>query len=215
MPFSVHNMAWSGEHRAFVVEEFIANGGSPIATAACLSYSFRAQSKRSCSGLKNNSQLGVKLQTNKFCSKKNSPGTPRSATGSDNVAAVRAAIEPSPRRPARKHAIALKLSERSVRRMLHRDLKMYPYKMLIAQEVSDRDFETRVTLCQDLLWNVPRTAVLLFSDEAHFHLSGSENKQNFRYWRQNNPREVHQRLQYGVLFLSLVYGVHTFLKGTA
>ena len=32
MPFSVHNMAWSGEHRAFVVEEFIANGGSPIAT---------------------------------------------------------------------------------------------------------------------------------------------------------------------------------------
>jgi hypothetical protein len=23
-------MAWSGEHRAFVVEEFIKNGGSPI-----------------------------------------------------------------------------------------------------------------------------------------------------------------------------------------
>ena len=31
MPFSVHNMASSGESRAFVVEEFIANGGSPIA----------------------------------------------------------------------------------------------------------------------------------------------------------------------------------------
>jgi hypothetical protein len=29
MPFSVHTMAWSGEHRAFVVEEFIQNGGSP------------------------------------------------------------------------------------------------------------------------------------------------------------------------------------------
>ena len=32
MPFSIPTMAWSGEHRAFVVEEFIANGGSPIAT---------------------------------------------------------------------------------------------------------------------------------------------------------------------------------------
>ena len=125
--------------------------------------------------------------------KKNSAGSPRTATGLDNVAAVRAAIERSPRRSARKHAIALQLSERSVRRILHRDLKMHPYKMVIAQEMSDRDFETHVTLCHDLLRNVPRTAVLLFSDEAHFHLSGTVNKQNFRYWSQNNPREVHQR----------------------
>jgi hypothetical protein len=32
MPFSIHTMAWSGEHRAFVVEEFIQSGGSPIMT---------------------------------------------------------------------------------------------------------------------------------------------------------------------------------------
>ena len=106
---------------------------------------------------------------------------------------MRAAIERSPRRSAWKHAIALQLSERSVRRMLHRDLKIHPYKMVIAQELSDRDFETLVTLCPDLLRNAPRAAVLLFSDEAHFHLSGTVNKQNFRYWSQNNPREVHQR----------------------
>ena len=30
--FSVYTMAWSGEHRAFIVEEFIKNGGSPVAT---------------------------------------------------------------------------------------------------------------------------------------------------------------------------------------
>jgi hypothetical protein len=29
MPFSVYIMAWSGEHRAFIVEEFIKNGGWP------------------------------------------------------------------------------------------------------------------------------------------------------------------------------------------
>ena len=32
VPFSVYTMAWSGEHRAFIVEEFIINGGSPVAT---------------------------------------------------------------------------------------------------------------------------------------------------------------------------------------
>ena len=30
VPFSVCTMAWSGEHRAFIVEEFIKNGGSPV-----------------------------------------------------------------------------------------------------------------------------------------------------------------------------------------
>ena len=29
VPFSVYTMAWSGEHRAFIVEEFIKNGGFP------------------------------------------------------------------------------------------------------------------------------------------------------------------------------------------
>jgi hypothetical protein len=32
MLFSVLTMAWSGEHRAFVVEELIQNGGSPVMT---------------------------------------------------------------------------------------------------------------------------------------------------------------------------------------
>jgi len=30
--FSVYTMVWLGEHRAFIVEEFIKNGGSPVAT---------------------------------------------------------------------------------------------------------------------------------------------------------------------------------------
>jgi hypothetical protein len=51
---------------------------------------------------------------------------------------------------------------------------MHPYKIVIAQELSERDRETRITSCQELLWNVPRTAVLLFTDEAYFHLSGSQ-----------------------------------------
>jgi hypothetical protein len=34
---------------------------------------------------------------------------------------------------------------------------------------------------------------LLMSDEAHFHLSGFVNEQNFHYWSATNPIELHER----------------------
>ena len=33
---------------------------------------------------------------------------------------------------------------------------------------------------------------LLMTVEAHFHLSGYVNKQNYRYWAPENPHELHQ-----------------------
>ena len=40
---------------------------------------------------------------------------------------------------------------------------------------------------------IPPTSTFFCSDEAHFHLSGTVNKQNFRYWAANNPRQLHKR----------------------
>ena len=34
--------------------------------------------------------------------------------------------------------------------------------------------------------------MILTSDEAHFHLNGSVNKQNFHYWSTINTRQVHE-----------------------
>ena len=52
--------------------------------------------------------------------------------------------------------------------------------MAIVQEISERDFSSRRNACEALLENVPEDAILYFSDEAHFHLTGYVNKQNMR-----------------------------------
>ena len=73
---------------------------------------------------------------------------------------VRAPTEQSPRLSARKHAAALGISDRTVRRILHANLRMNPYKMIVAQKSSVTDWETHRTLSEDILQHVPPTAVL-------------------------------------------------------
>ena len=75
--------------------------------------------------------------------------------------------------------MALGISSRSLRRILHADLKLHPYKMMLAQELSERDHANRRAISAEILEQVPAAAVLLSSDEAHSHISGAVNKQNF------------------------------------
>ena len=35
---------------------------------------------------------------------------------------------------------------------------------------------------------------LWMTDEAHFQLTGYVNKQNYRFWADTNPNELHERL---------------------
>ncbi|GFR21021.1 DUF4817 domain-containing protein [Trichonephila clavata] len=63
--------------------------------------------------------------------KKKSPCRPQTVTKLENVVRVRAFIEQSPKCSALKHAVVLELSDNSVRRILLRDLRMHPYKMMV------------------------------------------------------------------------------------
>ena len=63
---------------------------------------------------------------------------------------------------------------------------------MMVQELQERDWHERQAACERMLANVP-PGRLLCSDEAHFHLSGFVNKQNFRYWAEANPRQHHEQ----------------------
>jgi len=87
----------------------------------------------------------------------------------------------------------LGISDRSLRRILHEDLSFHPYKLMLVQELHATDYDNRKNLCQQILMRIPPTSTFFCSDEAHFHLSGTVNKQNFRYWAANNPQQLHER----------------------
>ena len=65
--------------------------------------------------------------------------------------------------------------------------------MVLVQQLTEHDFEIRQTSCEQLVGTLPNDALLFFSDEAYFHLTGCVNKQNMRYWSEMNPKELHQR----------------------
>jgi hypothetical protein len=87
------------------------------------------------------------------------------------------------------------MSDRTVRRILHKDLNFYPYKMVVVQALSDQDMINRKTVCEDILNALGNDDVnhVLMTDEANFHLYGYVNSQNCRYWATENPRDIHQQ----------------------
>ena len=85
------------------------------------------------------------------------------------------------------------MSSRTVRRILHEQLNFHPYKLAVVQQLNPRDYVARKNACEAFLENLPRDALVFFSDEAHFHISGCVNKQNMRYWSPTNPRELHEQ----------------------
>ena len=103
-------------------------------------------------------------------------------------------IEGSPRRSARCHAVLLNFSDRSLRRILYKDLNLQPRKIPIVHALKDRDHVSRTHFSCQLL-------VLLDDNENLIHnlfmidlqLSGFVNKQNFRYWSDENPHQVHEK----------------------
>ena len=105
-------------------------------------------------------------------------GRPLLAHTLSNVEWVRDAMLCTLRGSVRRQTLALLWNKRSIRRILHKDLRYHPYQTHVAQELGENNI------------NIVNT--LLMSDEAHFLVSGYVNKQNCHFWAQNNPHEHHQ-----------------------
>lgn len=185
-------MHWTKQQRAFACEAYFSNGRSIIATQRAFRTQFNIHPTGPVPG-----RQSIVSWVNTFRESgsvaKTGAGGHQTARTPENVERVRESFVRSPRRSARKHAAALGLSDRTVRRILHQDLNFHPYKMAVTQALNETDFNARRNACEALGENLPHDTLVFFSDEAHFHISGCVNKQNMRYWSANNPRELHQK----------------------
>jgi len=74
-------MAWLGEHRAFIVEEFIKNGVSPVATQRAFRIRFGLGRREAVSDKKTIYRWVSNFRQTGYALKPISPGRPRTATG--------------------------------------------------------------------------------------------------------------------------------------
>jgi hypothetical protein len=156
-------MAWNGEHRGFVIET-LKNGDSVIATQRGLRRNFGVGRHGRVPDRKIMLLWLGNLRKTGSALKQKSSGRPRSARTPENIAAVRQAVATSPQRSAVKHALALAISERSVRRILDADRKFHPYKMMVVQELRECDWLNRQTSCEAILENVSADTDVFSSD---------------------------------------------------
>ncbi|XP_039275893.1 leucine-rich repeat serine/threonine-protein kinase 1-like [Nilaparvata lugens] len=187
---------WTPQHRAYAVKALHQNGSSYQLARRAFRNHFninRNQPVPSACAIKD----WVKNFEETASTTRKKTGRPKTVRTPENVERVRVAIDRSPRRSARRHSVTLGISNRTVRRILHQDLHFHPYKIQMVQALKETDFVSRSRFSLEFLdlINEDEDIVnrLWMSDEAHFHLSGYVNKQNFRFWSDVNPRELHQQ----------------------
>ena len=115
-------MLWTREHRAFAVEAYFSNGRSIVATQRAFRARFNISPRSPIPG-RNLILSWVTAFQETGSVVKRILGAVRTARTPENVERVRQSFSQSPRRSACKHEAALRLSDRTVRRILHKELQ--------------------------------------------------------------------------------------------
>lgn len=185
---------WKHEEISFIMEEFFKNGSS--ITGAQRSFR-RHFGKRAAPSRKVILRAVRNFRKTGNIKKRQSPGRPRTVRNEENIKIISATIAQDPQQSTRRLAQVVSLKRSSVQRVLKNDLKLYPYKAQVVQQLIPADKVNRVKFCE---WLMEKCTAeqnfmqkLITSDEAHFHLYGHTNKQNCRFWAKENPRILNEK----------------------
>ena len=124
-------------------------------------------------------------------------GRPKSGRSEENIKVLEEAYALSQGKSIRHEAVELEIISRSsIQRMLHKDIKAFPYKLQTVNKLED-DNDHRVKMCETLLYHYENDLSIQdkiwFSDEAVFHLSGRVNQHNTRIWGTENPKVIEEK----------------------
>ena len=116
--------------------------------------------------------------------KRHNGGSRPTATAPAMVRRVRARLYRNPKRSAKKMAIQVGISPRSMRRILKNKLKTKPFKIQKVQDLNDNQKATRMERARQLKSRYGKGELpnIVFTDEKIFTVEQYVNKQNDRIW---------------------------------
>ncbi|GBL79126.1 hypothetical protein AVEN_92377-1 [Araneus ventricosus] len=118
-------------------------------------------------------------------------GRQQTAVTPENVATVSGIIQQNPMSSVRRIASETGLKRSSTQKILRKSLHMFPFKIQTHQAIPVRAVQQRVDFANQMLTMIDSegfdVGCIWFTDEAHFHLNGIVNKQNWRFWGSENP----------------------------
>ncbi|KAL7723793.1 hypothetical protein ACLKA6_000408 [Drosophila palustris] len=179
---------YTPKERAEIVQLYIQNNFSIVKTKRA----FRAKNKvKSAPGDNTIRRLYAKFVNSGNVSNANHSSRQRTRRSDENIEAVRASIEADPRTSSYHRSQELGIARTTLRRIIHGDLKVYPYKIQMAQKLNPDDYTRRLQYAK---WSIEMAEnegdfwrKIIMSDEAHFTLNGGVNKQNYRFYATQNP----------------------------
>ena len=132
----------------------------------------------------------IKLKVDFNILKREKPKTVRTP---EYISAVAESACEAPSTSIHRRSQQFNILETSLRRILHEDLGMTPYKVQLVHELKPIDnrmhFRFAKLACDRFTEDADfGKKKIIFSDEAHFDLGGYVNKQNCRIWGTENPQ---------------------------
>lgn len=91
----------------------------------------------------------------------------------------------------RRASAVLQIPRTTLRRIMKKELKLYPYKIQMFQELTEYDAARRLSFANNILSqfedNLIDPDTIWFSDEAHFWMSGYVNKETIAFGQRRTP----------------------------
>lgn len=185
---------YSLQERLVIIQKFYENRRSFVNTFRALRENYGQNNRPSVLAIR---RIVEKFESNFTLHDVKTPVRRRNARTVENIAAVRASVAEDPNLSIPRRAQELGLKKTSTWRILQKDLNLHPYKIVLTQELKPLDHRRRREFAAWSLEQLERdrnfAKKIIFSDEAHFWLSGYVNKQNCRFWCENNPQQIHEK----------------------
>jgi len=141
---------WTGAQRGFAVKAFYKNSDSFVIAQHEFQREFGIHRNHAVP-----SAHAIKTWVRNFettgSALKKKGGSVRTVCTPENIAVVREAIERSPHCSAHCHSVSFRLSEASIRWILHKGLHFFLYKIEVTHVQHELDYVNRVNFCQTFL----------------------------------------------------------------